>query len=173
MTEKIALKKCTADDLDTLCMFSRKTYEQTFARLNTPENMQAYLNEAFNLEKLHGELSDRNSSFYYLYTDDKLCGYLKLNESPSQTDINDAQSLELERIYVDARFQGKGLGRVLLEHAVKIAQEKNKIYIWLGVWEKNEKALAFYQKNGFYKIGTHPFIMGDDEQIDYVMRKDL
>jgi ribosomal protein S18 acetylase RimI-like enzyme len=74
---------------------------------------------------------------------------------------------------VDAKFQGKGLGRALIEHAIKIAWEKKKTYIWLGVWEKNEKALAFYQKHRFYKIGTHPFFMGDDEQTDYIMRKDL
>ncbi|HNX15665.1 MAG TPA: GNAT family N-acetyltransferase, partial [Oscillospiraceae bacterium] len=92
---------------------------------------------------------------------------------PSQTDINDVQSLELERIYVDAKFQGRGLGRVLMEHAIEIARERKKSYVWLGVWEKNDKAIAFYQKNGFYKIGTHLFIMGDEEQIDYIMRRDL
>ncbi len=173
MFEKIVFKKCTPDDLETLCALSRKTYEQTFAPLNTPENMRAYLDKAFDLKKLRDELSDNHSTFYFLFQAHELCGYLKLNETPSQTDLNDAQSLELERIYVDEKFQGKGFGRVLMEQAIKISRERKKVYIWLGVWEKNEKAIDFYQKNGFYKIGTHPFMMGEEEQTDFIMRKDL
>ena len=173
MTEKIILKKCTTDDLETLCTISRKTYEQTFAPLTTPENMQIFLAKAFDLEKLLNELSDKNSSFYFLFQENELAGYLKVNETPSQSDINDSQSLELERIFVKAEFQGKGLGQLLLEHAIQIAREKKKTYLWLGVWEKNKKALAFYQKNGFYQIGTHPYILGEDVQIDYILRRDL
>lgn len=173
MAEKIILRKCMPDDLETPRVLSCKTYKETFAPLNSPKNMQMFLGEAYGLEKLRSELSETNSVFYFLYLNQELCGYLKLNESPSQTDINDVQSLELERIYVDAKFQGRGLGRVLMEHAIEIARERKKSYVWLGVWEKNDKAIAFYQKNGFYKIGTHLFIMGDEEQIDYIMRRDL
>lgn len=65
------------------------------------------------------------------------------------------------------------MGKYLMKHAIKIAIKRRKKYIWLGVWEKNEKALCFYKKQGFYKIGEHSFFMGDDEQTDYIMRKDL
>lgn len=167
------LKPCYRDDFDTLRELSIRTYYETFAHLNTPEDMAAYLEDAFNVDKLSKELNDSNSSFFFLYTDNRLAGYLKMNEAPSQTDINDAASLQIERIYVTSEFQGAGLGRYLMEQAIAIAIERNKAYVWLGVWEKNEKAIRFYKKNGFYKIGTHIFVMGEDVQTDYVMRKDI
>lgn len=169
----IRLRLCTAEDADILRKLSIETYYETFAPVNTPENMEAYLNRAFDIDKLRRELNDKNSTFFLLYSDEELAGYLKVNEAPSQTDINDEESLEIERIYVLGKFQGKGLGGYLMEQALGIAAKQKKKYAWLGVWEKNEKALRFYKKKGFYKIGTHPFFMGDDEQTDYIMRKDL
>lgn len=167
------LRKCNLEDFDTVRELSIRTYYETFASLNTEEDMKAYLEEAFNVGKLSRELNDANSEFYFLYYNEKLAGYLKLNEAPSQTDINDKASLEIERIYVSSKFQGEGLGRYLIEQAINIATERNKQYAWLGVWEKNDKAIRFYKKNGFYVIGTHSFFMGDDEQTDYIMRKNL
>lgn len=166
-------RQCTHKDIDALREFSYRTFFETFAHMNTSDDMQTYLNKAFEIEKLRAELLDVNSSFYFLYCDEKLAGYLKLNEASAQTDINERTSLEIERIYVSKDFQGKGLGCYLMDRAISIANLRKKAYIWLGVWEKNEKALRFYKKNGFYKIGTHSFFMGDDEQTDYIMRKDL
>ena len=81
--------------------------------------------------------------------------------------------MEIERIYVSGEFQGQGLGRYLMEQAIAMAVAQKKRYVWLGVWEHNEKALQFYKANGFYKISTHHFVMGDDVQTDDLMRKDL
>ena len=167
------LRKCTTEDLDLLRELSIRTYYETFAHLNTPEDMQAYLDEAFEINKLRRELDDPNSSFFFLYFNDILVGYLKLNEALSQTDINDEASLEIERIYVSSEFQGKGLGRYLIEQAIAVASGRKKDYVWLGVWEKNEKAIHFYKKNGFYEIGKHAFVMGEEVQTDFVMRRDL
>ena len=168
-----SIRKCTVQDLDSLCKISIETFYQTFADSNTEENMTAYLDTAYNKEKLYEELCNPDSSFFFIYVDESLAGYLKTNEYPSQTDINDIDSLELERIYILKEFQGAGLGQDLLEHTISIATEHGKKYIWLGVWEHNERAKHFYQKNGFYRIGAHSFVVGDDEQTDYVMRKDL
>lgn len=135
--------------------------------------MQAYLNEAFNMKKLRIELSNADSSFYFLYSDSDLAGYLKLNEASAQTDIHDRQSLEIERIYIAKEFQGKGLGHYLMDRAIELANSRKKQYVWLGVWEKNKKAIRFYKTSGFYEIGTHSFVMGEDEQTDYILRKNL
>lgn len=169
----IFLKRCTFSDFDVLRELSVRTYYETFAHLNTKEDMSAYIEAAFNVGKLSRELNDPNSEFYFLYSNGQLAGYLKLNEAPSQTDINDKSSLEIERIYVSSEFQSTGLGRYLMEQAVTIAAERKKAYVWLGVWEKNEKAIHFYKRNGFYEAGTHTFVMGEDVQTDYIMRKDL
>ena len=169
----MTLTLCTVDDLDELRKLSIQTYYETFAAVNTAKNMEEYLNRAFDREKLRRELENNHSKFFILRCHEKAAAYLKVNEAPSQTDINDPESLEIERIYVSGEFQGQGLGRYLMEQAIAMALTQKKRYVWLGVWEKNEKALRFYKRNGFYQIGTHSFVMGDDEQTDYIMRKDL
>lgn len=169
----LLFRQCTLEDIYVLRDFSYRTYYETFAHLNNPSDMKAYLDKSFDIGKLRAELFNANSSFYFLYSDGELSGYLKLDEVPSQTDINDVQSLEIERIYIAKEFQSKGLGSNLMDQAINIANFRNKLYVWLGVWEKNEKAIRFYKRNGFYEVGTHSFFMGQDEQTDYIMRKDL
>ena len=170
---ELIFKQCTSDDLQALRDFSCRTYHETFASMNTPANMNAYLEQSFHINKLCGELADNNSTFYFFYAGANLAGYLKLNESPAQTDLHDPQSLEIERIYVAKEFQGQGLGGVLLNKAFDTAKRRNKAYVWLGVWEKNTKAVVFYKKNGFYETGTHSFFMGEEEQTDFIMRKNM
>ena len=170
---ELILRRCTAEDIDTLCSLSRETYYETFKGMCSDEDMNAYLAQAYDRDKLLGELNNADSLFFFLYADGELAGYLKLNEAPSQSDINDSRALELERIYVSGKFQGHGFGRYLMEQALHIARERSKDYVWLGVWEKNERALRFYGRNGFYKMGTHSFVMGEDVQNDYIMRRDM
>lgn len=167
------IRNCTVEDIGLLRELSVKTFYEAFAPLNTEENMAAYLETAFNADRLSRELADENSEFYFLYYGERLAGYLKLNEAPSQTDINDEKSLEIERIYVSSEFQGAGLGSFLMQQALAKAIERGKKYVWLGVWEKNERALRFYRRNGFYKIGTHTFAVGEDAQTDHIMKKEL
>lgn len=170
---ELITKQCTSDDLYLLREFSYRTFDETFKHLNTPETMKAYLEQAFNYDKLRDELANRNSSFYLLFADKELAGYLKLNECEAQTDINDPQSIEIERIYVAKEYQGKGLGNILMTKALSIANDRGKLYVWLGVWEKNENGIRFYKKHGFYETGKHSFFMGEEEQTDFIFRKDL
>lgn len=169
----ITLRRCTLEDAETLRDLSMITYYETFAHKNTAENMDAYLRTAYDIRKLRSELVTPHSEFYFLYADGQLAGYMKLNEVPAQSDINDPNSLEVQRIYVCGRFQGMGLGRFLLNTALQTAADRGKQYVWLGAWENNEKALRFYHRMGFRPVGTHPFIMGNEKQTDYIMRKDL
>ncbi len=170
---KLAIRECMIDDLVILREISYKTYNETFKDWNTPSNMEDYLEKAFSMSKMRDELLNASSKFYFLYVDEKLAGYLKLNEGLVQTDIKDSESIEVERIYMFKEFHGKALGSVLMNKTIEIAKEKKKKYLWLGVWENNHKAMKFYKRNGFYIIGQHSFFMGDDEQIDLIMRKDL
>lgn len=99
----------------------------------------------------------------------ELVGYLKINDAPAQTDINDPESMEIERIYIRKEHKAKGLGKVLVDYTLQQARKKN--YVWLGVWEKNVDAIAFYKKVGFIETGRHSFRMGDELQSDLVMKK--
>lgn len=170
---KPTIRECMIDDLVMLREISYRTYNETFKYWNTPSNMADYLEKAFNMSKMQDELLNDSSKFYFLYADEKLAGYLKLNEGLAQTDIKDSDSMEIERIYVLKEFHGKALGSVLMNKAIEIAKAREKKYLWIGVWENNDKAMKFYKRNGFYIIGQHSFFMGNDEQTDLIMRRDL
>ncbi len=157
--------------MEALKEIAQETYARTFGSMNTPETMQAYLAEAFSRERMLQELSQPGSKFFFLRADTGLCGYLKLNEAPAQSDLNDPESLEIERIYVREQYQGKGLGKVLINYSLDVARQRGKGYVWLGVWEKNTNAISFYKRMGFEVKGEHSFRMGDEIQHDVIMWK--
>lgn len=165
------IKKCTIEDLILLQKISVETFVETFKEDNSPENMNAYLERSFNLKQLEKELSNHSSQFYFIYSGEEIAGYLKVNTNEAQSESMGYDALEIERIYIKSNFHKKGLGKLLFNKALEIAIEKRKQKIWLGVWEKNENALAFYKKMGFVKTGSHSFYMGDEEQTDYIMVK--
>ncbi|WP_394236268.1 GNAT family N-acetyltransferase [Niallia oryzisoli] len=169
----ILIKKCTVEDLHTLQAISYETFNDTFKDQNSPENMHAYLEKAFNVKQLECELSNLSSEFFFVYFHDELAGYLKINTNDAQSEEMGDEAFEIERIYIKKPFQKHGLGNYLFNRAMELAMEKKKKKIWLGVWEKNENAIAFYRKMGFVQTGAHSFYMGDEEQIDFIMTKTL
>lgn len=166
-------RQCRKGDLEELRTLSIKTFTAAFGHLNTPENMTAYCDRAFGADSLRQQLEVPGSSFWFLYADDTLAGYMKLNERDAQTDIRDADSLEVERIYVSPAFQGRGLGGYMIGQAAQMARDMGKTSLWLGVWEHNTRAIRFYETNGFKKAGSHAFYLGDDKQTDIIMRREL
>lgn len=169
----INIKKCTLEDSRKLQEISYETFNETFKHQNSPENMNAYLERAFNLKQLEKELSIVSSQFLFVYFNNEVAGYLKVNTNDAQSEEMGDESLEIERIYIMNKFQKHGLGKYLINKATEIAMERKKKKIWLGVWEKNETAIAFYKKMGFVQTGAHSFYMGDEEQMDFIMTKTL
>ncbi|MET1180883.1 GNAT family N-acetyltransferase [Peribacillus simplex] len=165
------IKKCTLEDSRELQEISYETFNETFKHQNSAENMKAYLERAFDLKQLEKELSNSSSQFFFVYFNNQVAGYLKVNTNDAQTEQMGDESLEIERIYIREKYQKHGLGKYLLNKAMEIAMERNKKKIWLGVWEKNENAIAFYKKIGFVQTGSHSFYMGDEEQMDLIMTK--
>ncbi|MFB5676059.1 GNAT family N-acetyltransferase [Paenibacillus terreus] len=169
----LTIKKCSHEDLQILQEISIETFNDTFKDQNSPENMKAYLERAFNVKQLEKELSNSAAEFFFACSNEELAGYLKINMNDAQSENMGDESLEIERIYIKSKFQKHGLGKYLLNKAVEIAMKHHKKKIWLGVWEKNENAIAFYKKMGFVQTGAHSFYMGDEEQIDFIMTKTL
>ncbi|MBS4538985.1 GNAT family N-acetyltransferase [Clostridium sp. D2Q-11] len=169
----INTRKCTIEDSCKLQKISYETFNETFKDQNSPENINSYLERSFNLKQIEKELSNTFSHFFFVYHNNEVAGYLKVNTNDAQTEDMGDDSLEIERIYIINKFQKHGLGKSLLNKAVEIAIELNKKKIWLGVWEQNENAIAFYKKMGFVQIGDHSFYMGDEKQIDFIMTKKL
>ncbi|MGA9227156.1 MAG: GNAT family N-acetyltransferase [Mesobacillus sp.] len=169
----INIKKCTLEDSCKLQEISYETFNETFQHENSPENMNAYLEKAFNLNQLEKELSTISSQFYFVYFNNEIAGYLKVNTKDAQSEKMGDESLEIERIYIRSKYQKHGLGKYLINKAIEIAVKENKRKIWLGVWEKNENAISFYKNMGFVQTGGHSFYMGDEEQTDFIMTKTL
>ncbi len=167
------IKECRLAEIDQLRAISIKTFSETFKEQNSNDNLTAYLEEAYNLEKLQKELLERESSFYFIFDSECLAGYLKINWNDAQTEIMGLKMLEIERIYILSAFKRKGLGQKLINKAIQLAKTKKKEAVWLGVWENNQSALKFYEKNGFKVVGAHSFWLGDDEQTDFIMQKQL
>jgi ribosomal protein S18 acetylase RimI-like enzyme len=171
--ENLQIVTATLKDIAQLQHISIRTFTDTFSAVNTVEDMTQYLEESLSITKLTAELSNKLSQFYFATFNDEIIGYLKLNTGQAQTDIKDNEALEIERIYVSQAFQGKQVGQLLYNKAIQIAGEMNAQYVWLGVWEKNHRAMAFYKKNGFVAFDQHPFMLGTDKQIDIMMKKNL
>lgn len=173
MNNTISVTKITKDQILQLQKIGRQTFYETFSESNTEENMKSYLDNSFSTDKITDELQDKNSEFYFAELDNNVIGYLKLNFGQSQTELKDDRSLEIERIYVLKEFHGKKVGQILYDKAIEIAKQQNVDFVWLGVWEKNLRAIHFYKKNGFAEFDKHLFKLGDDEQTDIMMQLKL
>jgi ribosomal protein S18 acetylase RimI-like enzyme len=166
----IHIRKVLLQDIDSLQHIGRQTFYETFANENTPEDIQRYLDESFSNEKLTEELSNSNSEFYFASDNKNVIGYLKLNLGEAQTELKDRNAIEIERIYVLKEYHGQQVGQLLFDAALQIAKQKKANYLWLGVWEKNTRAIHFYHKNGFVEFDKHLFKLGKDEQTDIMMK---
>jgi ribosomal protein S18 acetylase RimI-like enzyme len=167
------IRKATSSDLGNLLQMARTAFLQAFTAGNKPENVAAYLAEAFTLEQFEKELNHPASTFFAAELEDEIIAYTKVNLVPAQTDVHDPDSLEIARLYVLEDHLGSGLGKKLLDTAIDFAKQHQKKYLWLGVWEHNARAIRFYEKNGLRVFGSHPFPFGDEVQTDYLMRIDF
>ncbi|MBJ7428217.1 MAG: GNAT family N-acetyltransferase [Bacteroidia bacterium] len=169
----IKISKIDLKDMEQLQIIGRETFFETFSNENTMENMQKYLAEGFGIGKLTKEINNPNAEFYFAEVDSKIVGYLKINFGQAQTELKNNKSLEIERIYVLKELHGKKVGQTLYEKALTIAKQKGVEFLWLGVWEKNLKAINFYKKNGFIEFDKHIFKLGNDEQTEIMMKLNI
>jgi ribosomal protein S18 acetylase RimI-like enzyme len=167
------LREAEFADLESLLDLAQTSFVQAFTKGNKPENVQAYLSQAFTLVQLEKEWKNPASTFLLASLEGKLVGYTKVNLAAAQTDVQDPDSLEVARLYTLEEVWGRGVGQFLLNAALTIAKEKDKTFVWLGVWEHNARAIRFYEKNGFKTFGSHPFPFGDEIQNDWLMRVEV
>jgi len=169
----IRIREATTADATLIADLSRQTFYDAFARDNTPEDMDKFLNEQFTREKLMEEVGAANNVFLLAYVGNEVAGYVRLRETSNPLIMDNGPAVEIARIYAVQQSIGKGIGSALMQQCLDIARKKNARIIWLGVWEKNQKAIAFYTKWGFEKFGEHLFMLGNDPQTDWLMKKGL
>ena len=168
-----SLVRATVASAEILSTLSRRTFTEAFAAVNEEQYMNAYMDVAYAPEQLALELANPDTHFFFACQGDCPAGYFKVNFNQAQSDIRDADAMEIERIYVLESFQGMGVGQLLIDKALEMAEAARVRYVWLGVWEHNARAQYFYRRNGFEVFGEHPFFLGEDEQTDWLMRKQL
>ena len=173
MHPPITIQLARPSDTEELLSLSRKTFYDAFEHLNNKEDFETYTSVAFTYQKLLSELENPGSVFYFALIDDEKVGYIKLNYASAQTELQDENAVEIERIYVLASHQGKKIGNRLLDFAIAKAIEDKLQYVWLGVWEDNLAAKRFYERNGFQVFSCHEFWVGNDKQTDLLMKKEL
>lgn len=163
----------TTDDARMLSELGARTFHDTFAKDNTPENIEAYLKASFSLEIQFNELSQPDNIFLIVESENIPIGYAQLIMNSKDEAINKTKPLEIRRIYALQEYLGKGVGKELMKATIQEARNRGCDCVWLGVWEKNRRAIDFYKKWGFREVGTHTFSVGDDPQNDYVMELEL
>jgi hypothetical protein len=173
MFSSIALQPVRPSDLDELLSLSKKTFYDAFEHVNNPDDFKAYTAIAFHPDKILSEINNPHSAFYFALIGDEKVGYIKLNYQSAQTEFQDEDAVEVERIYVLANQQGKQIGRQMIDFAISKAIDDKLKYIWLGVWEHNHSAIRFYEREGFKQFSSHEFWVGNDKQIDLLMKKEL
>ena len=165
------IRKATTQDAGLLSELGARTFTETFAVDNTAENMAAYLADSFTPAKQLAELSDPNTVVKIAEVDGLAVGYSMLSSNKTPASIKSERAVELVRLYVSNDCIGKGVGAALMIDCLKQAAELDCDCIWLGVWEHNHRAQAFYRKWQFEVVGTHIFQLGDDAQTDLLMQR--
>jgi ribosomal protein S18 acetylase RimI-like enzyme len=169
----ISLRYATPKDAVLIADISRQTFYDTFAPDNAKEDMDKFMSEQFTRGRLIMEVGAPGNTFLLAYAGNAVAGYVKLRTGKEPDELKAFSSIEIARLYVLKDFIGHGIGAKLMQASIDIAMEQGRQVIWLGVWEKNRRAIDFYTRWGFQKFGEWDFQLGDDLQRDWMMKKDL
>lgn len=151
-----------------------QSFREAFEKDNNPDDFKTYVDEAFSKEQITNDIQAPGSIFYIAYINDEAVGYARLRTS---TEVNDTfpgkKLIELHRLYALSKYIGRGVGKALMNHCLTQARRNGFELIWLGVWEHNDHAQGFYKSFGFEKFSSHVFMVGNDPQTDYLLKKNL
>lgn len=172
-TQEIRIRPADHRDVALLCALGRKTFSDTFESFNTAEDMKLYLEKNFSEEQLEKEMQEAGAVFFLAWDDEKAVGYAKVRKGDAPPELLHMKAFEIERVYADREYLGKHVGKSLLTACMDHARQTGYDTVWLGVWEHNPRAIAFYEKWGFEKFGEHEFVLGTDVQTDWLMMKKI
>ena len=169
----VVMRAAVPDDAAKLAEIARRTFEETFGAVNDPADMALHLSGAYGLAQQSAELADPGISTILAEGGADLAGYAQLREGPAPPCVSGPRPVELRRFYVDRPWQGQGVAQTLMLAVLEEASRRGAGTLWLGVWERNDRAQAFYRKCGFVDVGSQPFMLGRDRQTDRIMTRPL
>ena len=176
------VRPATIADAARLSRLGAATFRETFEGENTPDDMARYLAESFTPEKQAAEIADpagtvlvaeRGEASGDAEGERELVGYVHLTSGPAPAAVQGPRPLELKRLYVARAWHGQRVAQALMDAAIDAARARGAGTLWLGVWERNPRAVAFYAKYGFTRVGEHTFTLGADAQTDWVLARPL
>ena len=172
------VRPATIADAGRLSEFGAATFRETFERDNSPEDMARYLAETFTPERQAAEITDPAGTVLLAERRGtsgavELVGYVHLVSGPAPAAVQGPVPMELKRLYVVRAWHGQGIAQALMDAALDTARSRGALTLWLGVWERNPRAAAFYSKYGFTRVGEHTFMLGEDAQTDWVLARSL
>jgi diamine N-acetyltransferase len=173
-----AIRQASIDDAARLSRLAAATFRDTFAAANTVEDMERYVAEAFTPERQAGEIADPDSTILVAEHSTsseaaELVAYAHLVSGSAPAAVRGSAPIELKRLYVARAWQGRGVAQALMDAVLNAARLRGAEMLWLGVWERNPRAAAFYEKYGFTRVGEHSFVLGSDVQTDWVLVRPL
>ncbi len=171
MTAARHIRPARLDDANALAALAERTFRDTFSADNTPADLDAYIRDAFSNDRIRTELTDRANTFLLAFVDgrDEPIGYAKIRTGTADPSVVGPNPVELERLYVDRNAIGHGVGAALLQASLDAAASSGHRTLWLGVWERNGRAIGFYERWGFATVGSHVFRLGSEDQKDLIM----
>jgi GNAT superfamily N-acetyltransferase len=169
----LRLRLATGEDAGLLAAIGAETFRDSFGADNTPEDMAAYLAQSFSPEKQARELAEADNRFLIAEAGGETAGYAQVRFGPGPAVAGGARPMEIARIYARKPWIGRGVGARLMQACLDEAAAAGCDVVWLGVWERNPRAIAFYRRWGFAEAGWQAFMLGSDRQRDVVMVKEL
>ncbi len=164
----IRVRPAGINDTAALTAFAARTFHATYHAFNTAENMAGYMAAAFTPERMRAEIVDP-AGFVLLAESDEIVGYAAIAGPPAPAAVPYAGALEIKRFYVNGAWHGHGIAQTLMRAVIETARARGAPAVWLGVWNQNPRAIAFYRKSGFTDAGAHAFQLGDETQSDILM----
>lgn len=175
MIENIVVRRAEAEDIDGLADFAARAFRDTFEADNDVRNIDDYLRSSLTIKNLRDGFNDASNVFLIALQDgeDVPVGYATLCTNGRDPSIESQNAIEIERIYADKRVIGRGVGAALMRACLNVAEGLGCEAIWLGVWERNERAIRFYERWQFVTVGVRQFVLGSELQDDLVMVRQL
>lgn len=175
----IDVRPATTADAAALSALAEATFRATFESDNTAQDMDRYVADTFSVDAQASEIADPSSAVLLAEhrsgdggpDGGQLAGYAYLVAGAAPHAVEGPAPLELKRFYVDQGFHGRGVAHALMEAVLAEARARSAETLWLGVWERNARAVSFYAKHGFTRVGEHTFLLGDDAQTDWLLAR--
>lgn len=167
------IRHASTKDAEALARIGEQTFRDTFAEANTAEDMDLHCRDNYGPRIQAGEISNPNMLTLLAEAENEIIGFCQLRWGPAPQCVQAETPSEILRLYVISGWHGRGIAQHLMEAALDALRQRGSDMVWLGVWERNPRAITFYGKYGFTEIGAHVFAVGTDPQRDLVMIRSL